>query len=146
MQSGRAGRVVFAIGAAAVLVGCAPDRAPSALHGTWYSEDERFDGRTLEIGPEWIRFMQGQQELGAIQVRTVEQEGAGEGPIRFEIEGRDREGEDTSLSFEISLRPIELLRLDTQAQPWRRTARDARQGSTVPWARPKRATDPGGES
>jgi hypothetical protein len=135
----------LAIGAA-VLLGCSPDQAPSALHGTWYSEDERFDGRTLEIGPEWIRFMQGPRELSAIEVRKVEQEGSGQGPVRFEIEGKDRQGEDTSLSFEISQRPTELLRFDTQTQPWRRTARDNKGKTTVPWGHSKRAADPGGET
>jgi hypothetical protein len=90
--------------------------------------------------------MQGPQELSAIQVRKVEQEGTGQGPVRFEIEGKDRQGEDTSLSFEISQRPTELLRFDTQTQPWRRTARDNKGKTTVPWGHSKRAADPGGET
>jgi hypothetical protein len=133
-------------GAVFALLACAPDPTPNALHGTWYSEDERFDGRSLEIGPEWIRFMQGQLELGAIQVRAVEQEGSGAGPIRFEIEGTDREGQETTLSFEISQHPTELLRFDTQAQPWRRSAQARPKGTTVPWGRRKQARVPGGET
>ena len=98
-------RAALAIGATTALLGCAPEQTPTALIGTWYSDDERFDGRTLEIDPEWIRFMQGQQELGAIRVRATTQEGSGEGPIHYEIEGVDRDGQDTTLSFEMSLRP-----------------------------------------
>lgn len=137
-------RAALSIGAATVLWACAPEQTPGPLLGTWYSEDERFDGRTLEIDPEWIRFMQGQQELGAVQVRAVSQEGSGEGPLHFEIEGIDREGEATTLSFEMRLRPTELLQMETQREAWRRTPRAARpKNRTVPWQRPTRA--PGAE-
>ena len=137
-------RAALAIGATIFLLGCAPEKAPTALVGTWYSEDERFDGRTLEIDPEWIRFMQGKQELGAIQVRAVTQEGIGEGPIHFEIEGVDRDGQDTTLSFEMSLRPTQQLRMETQREPWRRTPRvPAPKTHLVPWRRATSA--PGSE-
>jgi hypothetical protein len=133
----------LAIGSAALL-GCSPDQAPSALHGTWYSEDERFAGRTLEIDPQWIRFKQGAQELSAVQVRSVTQEGSGGGPIRFEIEGSDREGEDATLAFDLQLIPSEQLRMETQAHPWRRTPHVASKSNTVPWKRPRGAVDSGG--
>ena len=140
-------RAALAIGATTVLLGCAPEETPSALLGTWYSEDERFDGRTLEINPEWVRFMRGQQELGAIRVRAVTQEGSGEGPIHFEIEGIDRDGQDTTLSFEMQLRPNELLRLETQQEPWRRTPRvPAPKTLRVPWQRKARVHGPEGET
>jgi hypothetical protein len=134
----------FVIGAAAFLAGCAPEQTPSTLHGTWYSEDERFAGRTLEIAADSIRFMQGGQELSAIQVRSVTQEGSGNGPVRFEIEGTDREGEEATISFDLHLVPREQLRMETQAQPWRRTPTVA--GSkplVVPWKRSQRVVDPG---
>jgi hypothetical protein len=148
MSSGwaNARRAAFAIGTAVALAGCAPDQTPGPLLGTWYSEDERFAGRTLEINPESIRFMQGQQELSAIQVRAVTQAGSGDGPIRFEIEGTDREGLETTLALDMQLRPTELLRMETQREPWRRTRSAA--GSKphlVPWKRPARAVDSGGE-
>ena len=137
-------RAALVVGATSVLLGCAPERAPSALVGTWYSEDERFDGRTLEINPEWIRFMQGQNELDAIQVRAVTQEGSGEGPIHFEIAGIDRDDEDTTLSFEMELRPTQLLRLETQSVAWRRTPRGSGPKiNVVPWGRTPRAPNPG---
>ena len=139
-----AARAALVIGATSVLLGCAPERTPSVLLGTWYSEDERFDGRTLEIDPEWVRFMQGQQELGAIRVRAVKQEGSGVGPIHFEIEGSDLEGQETTLSFEMELRPQELLRMETQVEPWRRTPRVAQpKAPLVPWRRKPGAPDPG---
>jgi len=133
-------RAALVIGAATALAGCAPEVTPSPLLGRWYSDDERFDGRTLEIEPQWIRFMQGQQELGAIQVQGVTQEGSGEGPIHFEIEGIDREGQESTLSFEMELRPRELLRLETQREPWRRTPRVVVSGThRQPWRRTPRA-------
>jgi hypothetical protein len=139
-----AARALLLLGAIAACLGCAPDQTPGPLLGTWYSEDARFDGRTLEIEPEWIRFMQGQQELGAIQVRAVTQEGSSEGPIHFEIEGIDREGEATTLSFEMRLRPSELLQMATQREAWRRTPRaEGPKSRTAPWRRPARA--PGSE-
>jgi membrane-bound lytic murein transglycosylase len=138
-------RVSLAIGAVAALLGCAPDQTPQPLLGTWYSEDARFDGRTLEINPEWIFFMRGPQELGAIQVLAVKQEGSGEGPIHFEIEGIDREGQDATLSFEMRLRPTELLQMETQPQPWRRTPRvGGPKGQRAPWQRKARVADPEG--
>jgi hypothetical protein len=138
-------RIALAIGVSAVALACVPDRSPESLVGTWYSEDARFDGRTLEIDPEWIRFMQGQRELGAVRVRSVKQEGGGEGPIRFEIAGTDREGQDTTLSLEMLRRPTELLRLETQAEPWRRTPRGVSAGvQPVPWGSVPKAPDPGG--
>jgi len=140
-------RAALVIGAATALVGCAPEATPTPLLGTWYSEDERFDGRTLEINPEWIRFMRGKQELGAIRVHAVTQEGSGEGPIHFEVEGIDRDGQDTTLSFEIQLRPNQLLRLETQQQPWRRTPRVAGpKTQRVPWRRVPRVAGPEGET
>lgn len=140
-------RAALAIGAAAAVLACAPDRSPAPLVGTWYSEDERFAGRTLEIEPEWIRFKQGPLELGAVQVSAVEQAGSGEGPIHFEIQGVDREGQDTTLSLELLVRPTEQLRLETQAQPWRRTPHGpARAGQPVPWGRKPAAADPGGST
>jgi hypothetical protein len=133
------------IGTATALAACGPDQTPSRLLGTWYSEDERFAGRTLEIDPQWIRFKQGQQELSAIQVHAVTQEGSGEGgSIRFEIEGIDREGQEATLSFDLQLIPSEQLRMETQAQPWRRTPSVASKTSTMPWKRPRRAGDSGG--
>jgi hypothetical protein len=102
--------------------------ASEVYQGTWYSEDARFDGRTLQIHPQWIRFMDGTQELGAIRIEGVLQEGGGDGPIRFEIEGVDRDGQDTTLSFELVQRPTERLRLETQREAWRRTPRT--EGST----------------
>jgi hypothetical protein len=135
----------LAIAAAAVLAACAPDQAPAPLRGTWYSEDERFAGRTLEIAADTIRFMQGGQELSAVQVRKVEQAGSGGGPIRFEVEGIDREGEAATLSFDLQLLPSEQLHMETQAQPWRRTPTVAGSKShLVPWKRPSRAADSGG--
>jgi hypothetical protein len=134
----------LAIGTAAGLAACGPDQTPSRLIGTWYSEDARFAGRTLEIDPQWIRFKQGPQELSAIQVRSVTQEGSGGGPIRFEIEGADREGEAATLSFDLQLIPSEQLRMETQAQPWRRTPSVASKTNTVPWQRPRRAANSGG--
>ena len=140
-------RVTLVIATVAALVACAPEQTPTPLLGTWYSEDERFEGRTLEIHPEWIRFMQGQQELSAIQVRAVTQEGSGDGPIRFEIEGIDREGQDTTLAFDMQLRPKELLRMETQREPWRRTRHaPGSKAHLVPWQRPPRTVDSGGES
>lgn len=115
--------VALRVGAVVLLLGCSPEATPAPLLGTWYSDDARFDGRSLEIHPQWIRFMQGQKELSAIRIRHVTQEGSGEGPVRFEIEGNDRDGQDTALSFELQRRPSELLRLDTQREPWRRTKR-----------------------
>jgi hypothetical protein len=139
-------RTALVIGTAIALVGCAPETTPNPLLGRWYSDDERFDGRTLEIEPQWIRFMQGKQELGAIQVRGVTQEGGGEGPIRFEIEGIDRDGQDTTLAFEMELRPKELLRLETHQLPWRRTPRVQVSGvQRQPWRRMHRAADSGGK-
>ena len=108
-----------------LLLGCSPEATPAPLLGTWYSDDARFDGRSLEIHPQWIRFMQGHKELSAIRIRHVTQEGSGEGPVRFEIEGADRDGQDTALSLELQRRPFELLRLDTQREPWRRGKRGA---------------------
>lgn len=148
MSSGWASmrRAALMIGTAIALMDCAPDPTPTRLLGTWYSEDERFQGRTLEINPEWIRFMQGQQELSAIQVHSVTQEGSGDGPIRFEIEGIDREGQDTTLSFDMQMRPQELLRMETQREPWRRTRSVAgAKAHVVPWKRPARVADSGGE-
>jgi hypothetical protein len=139
-------RAALWIGTATALVGCAPEVTPSPLLGRWYSDDERFDGRTLEIDPQWIRFMRGQQELGAIEVRAVTQEGSGDGPIRFEIEGVDREGQDTTLAFEMELRPRELLRLETQREPWRRTPRVlVSEAKRQPWRRKAGAPASGGK-
>jgi hypothetical protein len=88
--------------------------------------------------------MQGPQELGAIQGRAVSQEGSGEGPLHFEIEGIDREGEATTLSFEMRLRPSEPFQMETQREAWRRTPRaEGPKSRTVPWQRPTRA--PGSE-
>lgn len=141
-----AGRAVLVIGTATALMGCAPEQTPSSLLGTWYSEDERFAGRTLEIDPEWIRFMQGQRELSAVQVRAITQEGSGEGPIRFEIEGIDREGQEATLSFDMQLNPQELLRMETQQEPWRRTSSvSGSKAHVVPWQRPARVVDSEGE-
>jgi len=138
-------RVALLLGASSGLLACAPDRSPEPLVGTWYSQDARFDGRTLEIDPEWIRFMQGQLELGAVQVRSVKQEGHGDGPIRFLIAGIDREGQTTTLSLEMLRRPTQLLRLETQTEPWRRTPRGVRPGvQPVPWGSVPKASDPGG--
>ena len=67
--------------------------------------------------------MQGAKELGALHVSQVTQEGSGEGPIRFEIEGSDRDGQDTTLTLELHQRPAVLLRLETQREPWRREPR-----------------------
>jgi len=117
--------VVLRVGAVVLLLGCSPEATPAPLLGTWYSDDARFDGRSLEIHPQWIRFMQGPKELSAIRIRQVTQEGSGEGPVRFEIEGADRDGQDTALSLELQRRPSELLRLDTQREPWRRGKRGA---------------------
>jgi hypothetical protein len=105
---------------AAFVLGCSPEANPAPLLGTWTSDDARFAGRSLEIHPQWIRFMEGQKELGAIRIRRVTQEGSGEGPVRFEIEGADRDGQETTLSLELQRRPAELLRLETQREPWRR--------------------------
>jgi hypothetical protein len=116
------------IGVAVLLLGCPPEATPTPLLGTWYSEDARYDGRTLQIHPQWIRFMEGAKELGAIRIEGVIQEGGGEGPIRFEIEGVDRDGQETTLSFELVQRPTERLRLETQREPWRRKPRT--EGST----------------
>jgi hypothetical protein len=115
--------VALSIAAGAFLLSCTPEATPALLLGTWYSDDARFAGRSLEIHPQWVRFMQGQTELGAISIRNVTQEGSGEGPIRFEIEGADRDGQETTLSIELQQRPLELLRLDTQREPWRRGTR-----------------------
>lgn len=109
--------------AAGALLCCTQEATPSPLLGTWYSDDARFADRSLEIHPQWVRFMQGHTELGAIRIRNVTREGSGEGPIRFEIEGADRDGQDTTLSIELLQRPLELLRLDTQREPWRRGPR-----------------------
>jgi hypothetical protein len=117
------GCVAWCFGVGALLLGCARDASPAPLLGTWYSEDARFDGRSLQIHPQWIRFMNGAEELGAIRIEAVVQEGGGEGPIRFEIEGVDRDGQDTTLSFELVQRPTERLRLETQREAWRRTPR-----------------------
>jgi hypothetical protein len=111
------------LAAAALLSACSPAATPGALIGTWYSDDERFADRSLQIHPQWIRFMQGSQELGALRVSAVTQEGSSEGPIRFEIEGTDRDGQDTTLTLELHKRPAELLRLETQREPWRRQPR-----------------------
>jgi hypothetical protein len=118
----RTRRMALALGAL-LLLGCTPAATPAPLLGTWYSQDERFADRSLEIHPQWVRFMQGPKELGAIRIRGVTQEGEGEGPFRFEIEGIDRDGQDTTLAFELVKRPVELLRLETQAEPWRRGPR-----------------------
>ncbi len=140
-------RAAFVVGATAVLLGCAPEKAPSALLGTWYSEDERFDGRTLEINPEWIRFMQGKNELDAIRVRAVTQESSGKGSVHFEIEGIDRDNEDTTLSFLVELHPTPLLRLETQPLPWRQTPRSSNpKARVVPWGHSPQVPDPGGET
>jgi hypothetical protein len=108
---------------AALWSGCSPQMAPGPLLGTWYSDDERFEDRSLQIHPHWIRFMQGAKELGALHVSQVTQEGSGEGPIRFEIEGTDRDGQDSTLTLELYQRPTELLRMETQREPWRRQPR-----------------------
>ena len=124
MALGRSGRCFAGWLAAAALLGaCSPPVAPGALLGTWYSDDERFEDRSLQIHPHWIRFMQGAKELGALHVSQVTQEGSGEGPIRFEIEGSDRDGQDTTLTLELHQRPAVLLRLETQREPWRREPR-----------------------
>ena len=133
------------IGTAASLAGCGPDQTPNRLLGTWYSEDERFAGRTLEIDLQWIRFKQGPQELSAIQVRSVTQEGSGGGPIRFEYEGIDREGEEATLSLDLQMIPSEQLRMETQARPWRRTRTVAGSRSRrSPMQAPRRGVDSGG--
>jgi hypothetical protein len=124
----RLARAAGCVAACALLLGCAREATPSPLLGTWYSEDARFDGRTLQIHPQWIRFMEGTKELGAVRIEGVLQEGGGEGPIRFEIEGVDRDGQETTLSFELVQRPTERLRLETQREPWRRMPRT--EGST----------------
>lgn len=118
----RAGMRSLALGFefAALVLGCSPEATPTPLLGTWTSDDARFAGRSLEIHPQWIRFMDGQREIGAIRIERVTQEGGGEGPVRFEIEGSDRDGQETTLSFELQQRPVELLHLETQREPWRR--------------------------
>jgi len=123
-------RFAWGLGVAVLLLGCAPEATPKALLGTWYSDDERFEDRSLQIHPHWIRFMQGATELGALRIRQVTQEGSGEGPIRFEIEGIDRDGQDTTLTLELLQRPSELLRLETQRAPWRREPRARAAGRT----------------
>jgi hypothetical protein len=115
--------IAFVLGAAALLAACERVASPTPLLGTWYSEDERFAGRSLEIHPQWIRFMEGRTELGAIRIDAVTQEGEASGPLRFEIEGFDRDGQDTTLVFELVRRPVELLHLETQREPWRRGPR-----------------------
>lgn len=121
-------RAALCVVAAALLPGCEHEATPLPLLGTWYSEDQRFEARTLEIHPQWIRFMHGPEELSAIRIRQMTQEGSGEGPIRFEIEGSDRDGQDTALTLELQQRPVELLRLETQREPWRRGPRVRKPG------------------
>lgn len=140
-------RAALVAAAASALSGCKPDATPAPLHGTWYSEDERFDGRTLEIDAGRIRFMWGKQELDVVQVRAVKQEGSGDGPIRFEIEGTDREGQDTTVSLEMLLLPTQQLHLETQQAPWRRTPRvPAPKSGVAPWRVKPGAADSGGET
>jgi hypothetical protein len=115
--------VALAIGLAALLPGCTREATPVPILGTWYSNDPRFEDRRLEIEQRSIRFMRGGELLGSIQVRDVRLEGRGEGPIRVEIAGVDREGLETTLVFELQQRPTELLRLETQRETWRRGRR-----------------------
>lgn len=110
-------------GLAALLLGCPRDTTPAPLLGTWYSEDARYDGRTLQILTHSIRFLDGANEVGAIRVEGVIQEGGGEGPTRFELRGTDRDGQETTLSLELVQRPVERLLLETQRHAWRRTPR-----------------------
>jgi hypothetical protein len=121
-------RFAACLGIAASLLGCARPPSPAPLRGTWYSEDVRYDGRTLVIHTHWIRFMDGPNEVSAIRVDQVAQEGAlgGDGPVRFEIEGVDRDGLPSTLTLELVQRPIERLRLETQQHAWRRTPREER--------------------
>jgi hypothetical protein len=116
-------RVAWCIGLVAWLFACEPQTTPAPLLGTWYSEDARYEGRTLQIQTHWIRFLDGPTEIGAIRVEGVVQEGSGDGPIRFEIEGTDRDGQEATLSLELVQRPVERLRFETQRHPWRRVPR-----------------------
>jgi hypothetical protein len=119
----RTRRIASCLGFAALLLGCAREATPAPLLGTWYSEDARYDGRSLQIQTHWVRFLDGPTEVGAIRVEGVTQEGGGDGPIRFEIEGTDRDGQEARLSLQLHQRPVERLRLETQTHGWRRTPR-----------------------
>jgi hypothetical protein len=107
----------------AVLLGCERAESPEPLRGTWYSEDARYDGRSLVVHTYWIRFMDGTQVASAVRVDKVIQEGGGESPLRFEIEGVDRDGQATTLTFQLAQRPVERLWFETQKHAWRRTPR-----------------------
>lgn len=105
----------------ALLLGCEPQQAtPAPLHGIWASEDARYEGRTLHIQTYSIRFLDGASEIGAIRVDGVIQEGEGDGPVRYEIHGTDRDGQETTLALELVQRPAPRLRFETQREPWRR--------------------------
>jgi hypothetical protein len=119
----RTRRVASCFGLVAWLLGCAPPTTPAPLLGTWTSEDARYEGRTLHIHTRWIRFLDGAKEIAAIHVEGVIQEGDGEGPVRFEIRGTDRDGQEATLSLELVQRPVERLRFETQRHAWRRTPR-----------------------
>jgi hypothetical protein len=115
--------VLLALGVAALLPGCTPDSVPVPLRGAWYSDDQRFDDRRLEIQSQWIRFLHGPEELSAIRVARVSEKPGSEGRIEYELDGSDREGERASLRIELQQRPTEMLRLATQRAPWRRQPR-----------------------
>jgi hypothetical protein len=107
-----------------LLLGCEREASPEVLRGTWYSEDARYDGRSLVVHTYWIRFMDGSQLAGAVRVDRVLQEGGGDVPLRFEIEGVDRDGQPTKLTFQLVQRPVERLWFETQQHAWRRTPRE----------------------
>jgi hypothetical protein len=112
------GRGVCAVLALLAALACAREAVPHELIGRWTSDDPRYEGRSLEIGPDRLAFGAGLGSSLSYRVRGIERETDTETGTLYRLY-YDAPGE-PERALQLRLPTPGRLRMDNHSELWTR--------------------------